>query len=109
MICGASLLSTRTSVQTSIQRLVSPSVRAFINTLGKPVPRQSQLQLFAQALDVRDCSVGLRRSPFSHQRAPALNLRPNSDFFVIYNQSTGVGLERPSYSLQFKLTRDFTF
>jgi len=35
--------------------------------------------------------------------------RPNSDFFVIYNQSTGAGLERPSYSLQFKLTRDFTF
>ena len=35
--------------------------------------------------------------------------RPNSDFFVIYNQSTGSGLERPSYSLQFKLTRDFTF
>lgn len=34
---------------------------------------------------------------------------PNSDFFVIYNQSTGAGLERPSYSLQFKLTRDFTF
>lgn len=35
--------------------------------------------------------------------------RPNSDFFVIYNQSTGAGLERPSHSLQFKLTRDFTF
>jgi hypothetical protein len=35
--------------------------------------------------------------------------KPNSDFFVIYNQSTGAGLERPSYSLQFKLTRDFTF
>ncbi len=35
--------------------------------------------------------------------------RPNSDFFVIYNQTTGAGLERPSYSLQFKLTRDFTF
>jgi hypothetical protein len=35
--------------------------------------------------------------------------RPNSDFFIIYNQSTGAGLERPSYSLQFKLTRDFTF
>ena len=35
--------------------------------------------------------------------------RPNSDFFIIYNQSTGVGLDRPSYSLQFKLTRDFTF
>ena len=33
--------------------------------------------------------------------------RPNSDFFIIYNQSTGAGLERPSYSLQFKLTRDF--
>jgi hypothetical protein len=33
----------------------------------------------------------------------------NSDFFIIYNQSTGAGLERPSYSLQFKLTRDFTF
>jgi hypothetical protein len=35
--------------------------------------------------------------------------RPNSDFFIIYNQSTGAGLERPSYSLQFKITRDFTF
>ena len=35
--------------------------------------------------------------------------RPNSDFFVIYNQSTGAGLERPSYSFQIKLTRDFTF
>lgn len=35
--------------------------------------------------------------------------RPNSDFFIIYNQSTGAGLERPSNSLQIKLTRDFTF
>ena len=35
--------------------------------------------------------------------------RPNSDFFVIYNQTTGAGLERPSYSFQIKLTRDFTF
>ncbi|MBV9925542.1 MAG: carbohydrate binding family 9 domain-containing protein [Acidobacteria bacterium] len=35
--------------------------------------------------------------------------RPNSDFFVIYNQATGRGLERPSYSFQIKLTRDFTF
>jgi hypothetical protein len=35
--------------------------------------------------------------------------RPNSDFFIIYNQNTGAGLERPSYSLQIKLTRDFTF
>jgi hypothetical protein len=35
--------------------------------------------------------------------------RPNSDFFVIYNQTTGVGLERPTYSFQIKLTRDFTF
>ena len=34
--------------------------------------------------------------------------RPNSDFFIIYNQTTGAGLERPSYSLQIKLTRDFT-
>jgi hypothetical protein len=37
------------------------------------------------------------------------NYRPNSDFFLIYNQTTGAGLERPSYSLQVKLTRDFTF
>ncbi len=37
------------------------------------------------------------------------NYRPNSDLFIIYNQSTGAGLERPSYSLQIKLTRDFTF
>jgi hypothetical protein len=35
--------------------------------------------------------------------------RPNSDFFIIYNQSTEAGLERPSYSFQVKLTRDFTF
>jgi hypothetical protein len=35
--------------------------------------------------------------------------RPNSDFFIIYNQSTEAGLERPSYSLQIKLTRDFPF
>ena len=35
--------------------------------------------------------------------------RPNSDLFVIYNQSTGAGIERPSYSFQIKLTRDFTF
>ena len=35
--------------------------------------------------------------------------RPNSDFFVIYNEATGRGLERPSYSFQIKLTRDFTF
>ena len=36
-------------------------------------------------------------------------MKPNSDFFVIYNQSTGAGLERPTYSLQIKLTRDLTF
>ena len=35
--------------------------------------------------------------------------RPNSDLFIIYNQSTGRGLERPSYSLQVKMTYDFTF
>lgn len=35
--------------------------------------------------------------------------RPNSDLFVIYNQTTGVGLERPSYSFQVKFTRNFTF
>jgi Domain of unknown function (DUF5916)/Carbohydrate family 9 binding domain-like len=35
--------------------------------------------------------------------------RPNSDLFIIYNRTTGVGLERPSYSFQVKLTRDFTF
>jgi len=51
----------------------------------------------------------------SAARISALNIRlryiygPNSDFFVIYNQTTGRGLERPSYSLQFKLTRNFTF
>ena len=51
----------------------------------------------------------------SAARVSALNIRlryiyrPNSDFFVIYNQSTGAGLERPSYSFQIKLTRDFTF
>jgi hypothetical protein len=51
----------------------------------------------------------------SAARISAINIRlryiyrPNSDFFVIYNQSTGEGLERPSYSLQVKLTRNFTF
>ena len=51
----------------------------------------------------------------SAARISAVNIRlryiyrPNSDFFVIYNQTSGSGLERPSYSLQFKLTRDFTF
>jgi hypothetical protein len=51
----------------------------------------------------------------SAARISAINIRlryiyrPNSDFFVIYNQTTGHGLERPSYSLQFKLTRNFTF
>jgi len=51
----------------------------------------------------------------SAARISAVNIRlryifrPNSDFFVIYNQSTGAGLERPSYSFQIKLTRDFTF
>ena len=35
--------------------------------------------------------------------------RPNSDFFIIYNQTSGAGLDRSSYSLQFELTHDFTF
>ncbi|MBX7223054.1 MAG: carbohydrate binding family 9 domain-containing protein [Blastocatellia bacterium] len=30
--------------------------------------------------------------------------RPNSDFFLIFNHTTGQGLERPSFQLQFKLT-----
>lgn len=51
----------------------------------------------------------------SAARISAINVRlryiyrPNSDFFIIYNQTSGAGLERPSYSLQLKLTRDFTF
>ena len=51
----------------------------------------------------------------SASRVSALNIRfryiyrPNSDFFIIYNQTTGKGLERPSYSLQMKMTYDFTF
>ena len=51
----------------------------------------------------------------SAARVSAINIRlryiykPNSDLFVIYNQTTGAGLERPSYSFQVKLTRDFTF
>ena len=51
----------------------------------------------------------------SAARLSAINLRlryiykPNSDLFVIYNQTTGAGLERPSYSFQVKLTHDFTF
>ncbi len=49
----------------------------------------------------------------SSARLSALNVRlryiyrPNSDFFIIYNQTTGRGLERPSYQLQFKLTYDW--
>jgi hypothetical protein len=51
----------------------------------------------------------------SAARISAINIRlryiyrPNSDLFVIYNQTTGAGIERPSYSFQVKLTRDFTF
>lgn len=51
----------------------------------------------------------------SAARLSAINIRlryiykPNSDLFVIYNQTTRAGLERPSYSFQVKLTRDFTF
>src|SRR6266516_942146 len=51
----------------------------------------------------------------SAARLSALNVRlryiyrPNSDLFIIYNQSTGRGLERPSYGLQVKMTYDFTF
>lgn len=51
----------------------------------------------------------------SASRLSALNIRfryiyrPNSDFFIIYNQTTGKGLERPSYSLQMKMTYDLTF
>jgi hypothetical protein len=51
----------------------------------------------------------------SASRLSALNIRlryiyrPNSDLFVIYNQTTGKGLERPSYSLQMKVTYDLDF
>ena len=51
----------------------------------------------------------------SASRISALNVRfryifrPNSDLFIIYNQTTGKGLERPSYSLQTKITYDFNF
>ena len=51
----------------------------------------------------------------SAARISSINIRlryiykPNSDLFIIYNQTTGGGLERPSYSFQVKLTRDFTF
>ena len=51
----------------------------------------------------------------SAARISALNVRfryiyrPNSDFYIIYNQTTGVGLERPSYSLRVKMTYDLTF
>ena len=51
----------------------------------------------------------------SAARISAINVRlryiyrPNSDLFIIYNQTTGAGLERPSYSFQIKFTRDFTF
>jgi hypothetical protein len=49
----------------------------------------------------------------SDARLSAINVRlryiyrPNSDFFIIYNQTTGRGLERPSYQLQLKLTYDW--
>lgn len=33
--------------------------------------------------------------------------RPHSDFYFIYNQSTGKGLERPSRQVQFKITYHF--
>lgn len=51
----------------------------------------------------------------SASRISALNVRfryiyrPNSDFYIIYNQTTGVGIEPPSYSLRVKMTYDFTF
>lgn len=35
--------------------------------------------------------------------------RPHSDLYVIYNQTTGDGVTRPSYSLRLKLTYDLTF
>ena len=35
--------------------------------------------------------------------------RPNSDIYIIYNESTGAGLERPSYSFQIKMTYDLTY
>ncbi|MFP5265187.1 MAG: sugar-binding protein [Blastocatellia bacterium] len=50
----------------------------------------------------------------SAARLSSINLRvryifrPNSDLFVIYNQTTGVGVERPSYSFQVKMTYHFT-
>lgn len=51
----------------------------------------------------------------SSARLSSLNMRlryiyrPNSSLFIIYNQSTGKGLERPNYSFQIKLTYDLTF
>jgi len=33
--------------------------------------------------------------------------RPNSDIFFIYNQTTGVGIERPNRQFQIKVTYDF--
>jgi hypothetical protein len=33
--------------------------------------------------------------------------RPNSDIFFIYNQTTGVGVERPNRQFQIKVTYDF--
>jgi hypothetical protein len=51
----------------------------------------------------------------SASRISALNIRfryiyrPNSDLYIIYNQTTGAGLERPSYSLRIKMTYDLTF
>jgi hypothetical protein len=51
-----------------------------------------------------------RRRPRSRcPNRPRYIYRPNSDLYVIYNQTTGRVLEALSYSLQVKLTYDFTF
>jgi hypothetical protein len=74
----------------------------------EPVHRQIQLQLLAQAayFGLGQLNSAARLSLIIVRLSYIY--RPNSDFFI-YNQSTGAVLERPSYSLQFKLTRDFTF
>jgi len=55
---------------------------------------------FHAATHFRVGAAELVGSSFSGQRATALHLSTNSDLFVIYNQSTGAGLERPTYSFQ---------
>jgi len=81
------------------------ALKRFYNRLKRfrALPAALRATLFAIVAQAQQTST-------THKNAVhASRARPNSDFFIIYNQSTGEGLECPSYSLQIKLTRDFTF